>query len=210
MSSFWFLNGIKKGIKTEKFPSAKPEFPPDWPSGLSGTYSANCPVKAITPEGWIMEKCIFCRRCIPNMQPTKEQDIFTIKSGEDIFRKSFHVFPLDSGACGSCNIEFLSVFSPQYDANRLGIFLVNTPRHADAIVIMGVMTNGMKETLDRAYEAMPEPKLIIALGVCTITGGIMGEPPLDREKYNVEIAGCPPSPYTILAALNAAKGAGKK
>jgi Ni,Fe-hydrogenase III small subunit len=209
MSSFWFFNGLKKGIKTEKFPSAKPEFPPEWPSRLSGKYSDNCPVGAITPDGWIKEKCIFCRRCIPDMQPTGEQDIFEIKSGENTFKKSFHIFPLDSGACGSCNMELFSIFSPQYDANRLGIYPVNTPRHADAIVIMGVMTHGMKEVLDRAYEAMPEPKLVIALGACAITGGIIGVPPLDRKKFNVEIAGCPPSPYTILAALNAAKG-GKK
>ena len=153
-----------------------------------------------------MEKCIFCRRCLPDYQPTGEQDIFTVKKSEKTFRKSFHVFPLDSGACGSCNMEFLSIFSPQYDANRLGIFMVNTPRHADAIVIIGVMTPGMKEALDRAYEAMPEPRLVVALGACAVTGGIVGDAPLDRERYHVEIAGCPPSPYTILAALNAGRG----
>ena len=206
MSSLWFLNGVRKGIKTERYPSTDPVSAPQWPSRLSGNNGDSCPVDAITPEGWIMEKCIFCRRCLPDYQPTGEQDIFTVKKSEKTFRKSFHVFPLDSGACGSCNMEFLSIFSPQYDANRLGIFLVNTPRHADAIVIMGVMTPGMKEALDRAYEAMPEPRLVVALGACAVTGGIVGGAPLDREKYHVEIAGCPPSPYTILAALNAARG----
>ena len=206
MSSLWFLNGVRKGIKTERYPSTDPVSAPQWPSRLSGNNGDSCPVDAITPEGWIMEKCIFCRRCLPDYQPTGEQDIFTVKKSEKTFRKSFHVFPLDSGACGSCNMEFLSIFSPQYDANRLGIFMVNTPRHADAIVIMGVMTPGMKEALDRAYEAMPEPRLVVALGACAVTGGIVGDAPLDRERYHVEIAGCPPSPYTILAALNAARG----
>jgi Ni,Fe-hydrogenase III small subunit len=206
VSSLWFLNGVRKGIKTERYPSTDPVSAPQWPSRLSGNNGDSCPVDAITPEGWIMEKCIFCRRCLPDYQPTGEQDIFTVKKSEKTFRKSFHVFPLDSGACGSCNMEFLSIFSPQYDANRLGIFMVNTPRHADAIVIIGVMTPGMKEALDRAYEAMPEPRLVVALGACAVTGGIVGDAPLDREKYHVEIAGCPPSPYTILAALNAARG----
>ena len=206
MSSIWFLNGVRKGIKTEKYPSADPAAAPQWPSRLSGNDAGNCPVDAITPEGWIMEKCIFCRRCLPDYQPTGEQGIFTVKKAETMFRKSFHVFPLDSGACGSCNMEFFSIFSPQYDANRLGIFMVNTPRHADAIVVMGVMTPGMRDALDRAYEAMPEPRLVIALGACAVTGGIVGDAPLDREKYHVEIAGCPPSPYTVLAALNAARG----
>lgn len=204
MSSIWFLNGVKKGIKTERYPYAEPVSAPQWPSRLSGYDGGNCPVDAITPDGWVMEKCIFCRRCLPDYKPTGDQRIFTIKKTEDTFRRSFHVFPIDSGACGACNMEFLSIFSPQYDANRLGIFMVNTPRHADAIIVMGVMTPGMKEALDRAYEAMPEPKLVIAMGACAVTGGIMGENPLDREKYNVEIAGCPPSPYTLIAALNAA------
>ncbi|MEM0155846.1 MAG: NADH:ubiquinone oxidoreductase [Thermoplasmataceae archaeon] len=206
MSNLWFLKGLKKGIKTEKFPSEAPDTAPLWPSALVGINGGNCPADAITPEGWIREKCIFCRRCLPDLQPTGDQDIFAVKRKYDMFSKSLHIFPLDSGACGSCNMELLSIFSPQYDANRLGIFLVNTPRHADAIVVMGVMTAGMKDALEKAYEAMPEPKLVIALGACAVTGGIMGDSPLDREKYHVEIAGCPPSPYTVLAAINAALG----
>lgn len=205
MRSFWFLNGLRKGVKTEQFPFSNPTAAPQWPSRLSGSNGGNCPVQAITPEGWIMEKCIFCRRCLPDYQATGDQNTFTVKTVEKTFRRSFHVFPIDSGACGSCNMEFFSIFSPQYDANRLGIFMVNTPRHADAIVIMGVMTARMKETLDAAYEAMPEPKLVIAFGACAITGGIVGDAPLKREKYNVEIAGCPPSPYTLLTALDAAR-----
>ncbi len=210
MSSLWFLNGIRKGIKTEKFPSAEPVEAPLWPSSLAGSDSDKCPVNAINDGAWTREKCIFCRRCLPDLKPTGDQDIFTIKSGNNTFRRSFHVFPIDSGACGACNMEFFSIFSPQYDANRLGIFVVNTPRHADAIIVMGTMTPGMKDALKKSYDAMPEPKLIIALGTCALSGGITGEPPLDREKYNVEIAGCPPSPYTILAALNAARGSGKR
>lgn len=209
MSSFWFLNGMKKGIKTELFPSVDPAEAPEWPSRLVGDTFDGCPVNAITKDGWIEGKCIFCRRCLPAFHPTKDQNIFTVKRTEKTFRRSFNIFPLDSGACGSCNIEFFSIFSPQYDANRLGIFLVNTPRHADAIVIFGVMTETMKDSLKMAIEAMPEPKLVIALGACAITGGIFGEAPLDREEYHVEIAGCPPSPYSILSALNAAMG-GKK
>ncbi len=209
MSSIWFLNGIRKGIKTEKFPTVEPVEAPLWPSSLVGSESDKCPVNAINNGLWIREKCIFCRRCLPDLQPTGDQDMFTVKSDNKTFKHSFHVFPIDSGTCGACNTEFFSIFSPQYDANRLGIFVVNTPRHADAIIVMGTMTSGMKEALERAYDAMPEPKLVIALGACALSGGIIGEPPLDREKYNVEIAGCPPSPYTILAALNAVMGNGK-
>ncbi len=210
MSSFWFLNGVKKGIKTERFPYTDPTDAPEWPSRLIGEAFDGCPANAITQDGWIEEKCIFCRRCLPAFRPTGDQDIFTVKKTERTFRRSFNIFPLDSGACGSCNMEFFSIFSPQYDANRLGIFLVNTPRHADAIVVFGVMTETMQDSLKMAIEAMPEPKLVIALGACAITGGIFGEAPLGREEYHVEIAGCPPSPYSILSALNAAMGGRKR
>ncbi|MEM3670481.1 MAG: NADH:ubiquinone oxidoreductase [Thermoprotei archaeon] len=205
MTNFWFLNGLKKGVKTERFPAAEPEEPPVWPSRLKGSGSYECPTDAIVGGEWIQERCIFCRRCVPSFTPTQSQNIYHIRSVEPMFRKSFYLYPVDSGACGACNTEFFNIFSPQYDANRLGIFMTNTPRHADAIVVMGVGSPGMAEALERAYEAMPSPKLIIALGVCALTGGVMGNSPMNREKYNVEIAGCPPSPYTIISAIMAAK-----
>ena len=123
-----------------------------------------------------------------------------------LFHRSLYIYPLDSGSCGGCNVELLNIFTPHYDANRLGIFITNSPRHADAIVIMGVYTQGMEEPLKMAYEAMPEPKIIIAMGACAISGGIIGKAAMDPAKYNVQIAGCPPSPYTILSALKAARG----
>ncbi len=206
MSNFWFLNGLRKGIKTEKFPAKPPEEAPLWPSKLIGYGDAECPSGAIENGNWDMGKCIFCRRCVPVYEPTGEQDIFSSNHNEKIFRKSLYIYPLDSGACGGCNAELFNIFSPQYDANRLNIFITNTPRHADAIVIMGIFTEGMKRALDLAYDAMPAPKVIIALGTCAISGGILGKAPLDREKYSVQIAGCPPSPYTILAALQKARG----
>jgi len=86
---------------------------------------------------------------------------------------------------------------------RFGIFFTNTPRHADALVVMGIMTEGMREAYMRAYDAMPEPKLVIALGACAISGGIFGSGIPDPD---VVIPGCPPAPYTILDALVRAKG----
>ncbi|MEM3852507.1 MAG: hypothetical protein QXP70_05845 [Methanomassiliicoccales archaeon] len=206
MSNIWFLNGLRKGIKTEKFPASPPEEPPLWPSRLTGEGDTTCPVGAIEEGKWDREKCIYCRRCMPNFRPTGDQRIYTVQKVSPLFKKSFHIYPLDSGACGACNIELQNIFAPQYDANRFGIFLTNTPRHADAIVIMGVYTSGMEEALRLAYEAMPEPKLVIALGACALTGGIMGKAPLQHSEYNVRIAGCPPSPYTILFALLDARG----
>ncbi|OWP55268.1 MAG: NADH:ubiquinone oxidoreductase [Thermoplasmatales archaeon B_DKE] len=206
MSNLWFFNGLRKGVRTERFPNAPAEAPPQWPSRLSGSGDAVCPVGAIENGVWDMDKCIFCRRCLPTYEPTGEQDIFTVDRRVSLFHRSLYLYPLDSGSCGGCNIELLNIFTPYYDANRLRIFITNTPRHADAIVIMGVYTKGMEEPLRLAYEAMAEPKLVIALGACAISGGIVGKPAIDTEKYNVKIAGCPPSPYTILQALDSVRG----
>ncbi len=206
MSSIWFLEGIKKGRKTEKFPKVPPKDPPLRPSRLEGKGEIDCPTNAVENDAWDSGKCIFCRRCEESYRPTGNQDIFTVKSTNHLHRKSFYIYKLDSGSCGACNTELSSIFDPQYDANRLNIFQTNTPRHADAIVIMGVLTDGMKEVLQKAYEAMPDPKLIIALGSCAISGGIIGESALPRDQYNVEISGCPPSPYKILKAIYMARG----
>jgi len=205
MSNLWFFKGVKKGIKTEKFPEAGGEEPPLWPSEISGSGEANCPTNAITDGKWISGKCIFCRRCLPNYRPNGNQAIYQVSEHYPVFKDSFHIFAVDVGSCGACNMEFLGIFSPQYDANRLGIFMTNTPRHADAIIVMGVLTEDMKTSLEMAYEAMPEPKLIIALGACAISGGIIGSQPLQDDRYNVVISGCPPSPYTILNAILSVK-----
>lgn len=206
MSNFWFYEGIKKGKKTEKFPRARPLDPPVRPSRLKGEGDVDCPTDAIVDGTWNSGRCIFCRRCEPSYEPTGDQSIYTISSTEKMFRRSLYLYRIDSGACGACNVELNTIFDPQYDAHRLKIFLTNSPRHADAIVVMGVLTEGMKDVLEEAYEALPEPKLIIALGACAISGGIIGKQAMENKRYNVEIAGCPPSPYTILEALSRTRG----
>lgn len=206
MSNFWFGEGIRKGKKTERFPRADPVDPPLRPSEMSGSGDANCPTGAIVEGKWIAGNCIFCRRCEPTFSPGGNQDIFTVSGTEKLLRRSLYLYKLDSGSCGACNVELGTIFDPQYDAHRLRIFETNSPRHADAIVVMGVYTDGMSEALKNAYEAMPDPKLVIALGACAISGGIIGKKAMEDGGYNVEIAGCPPSPYTILKALDRTRG----
>jgi Ni,Fe-hydrogenase III small subunit len=203
----WFLKGLKKGIKTEN------SAPSDvlWATRLEPGQAVNesakaadrCPTQAIDEQGWKPERCIFCRLCEPDYQPTGDHRLTKVLRSERVFRRSFHVFPVDLGTCGACNTELKLISAPQLDMTRFGIFFTGSPRHADALLVMGVSNRMMEEPLRRAYEAMPSPKLVIALGTCAASGGIFKESGI---RADVVVAGCPPSPYTILDALLKAKG----
>ncbi len=119
---------------------------------------------------------------------------------------------MDAGSCNGCEAEFAAAFGPVYDGERFGIRLVASPRHADALVVTGPVTRNMETPLRTTWEATPAPKLVIALGDCArncgvfaggygVVGAISDVVPVD-----VEIAGCPPSPDDILAALRSVAG----
>lgn len=212
----WFIRGLRKGIKTEKeFREIAP-----WATSLKGEGEfTECPNKALE-KGWNPGKCIFCRRCYPKYSPSGDYRMGSRewegggsakgqrdgeRDGERVipqFRRSFYLYPIDVGSCGACNVELKLISSPQYDTTRFGIFFTNTPKHADALVVMEVLTEKMEDALERAYEAMPEPKLVIALGTCATSGGIFGR----GVRADVMIPGCLPSPPTIIDAILKARG----
>jgi len=205
MSNQWFIKGVKKGILTEGFPQLPPEKPPLRPSLLNGSSNFKCPVGALDENKWNPEKCIFCDKCSMEMHFTGDQKLFKINRKINAFKRSLYIYIIDSGTCGACNAELFNIFSPQYDANRYGIFLTNTPRNADVLVLMGVETEGMKSVLEETYESMPEPKCVVKMGTCAIGGAGIGSK-ISSLEPDALIYGCPPSPYTILEALIELKG----
>ncbi|MBP2364883.1 Ni,Fe-hydrogenase III small subunit [Pseudonocardia parietis] len=109
-------------------------------------------------------------------------------------------------------MELGSVFGPVYDAERYGARLVASPRHADALVVTGPVTRNMAEPLTRAYEAVPDPTLVVALGDCARNCGVFADAygvvgaVGDVVPVDVEVAGCPPRPEAIVEALRTLTG----
>jgi len=110
----------------------------------------------------------------------------------------------NSGSCNGCDIEILATLTPRYDVERFGIKLQGSPRHADVLICTGPVTLQSRDRLKRIYEQMPEPKFVIAVGSCSISGGvfqgcynIVGSIG-DVIPVNVYVPGCPPRPEAII------------
>jgi NADH-quinone oxidoreductase B subunit len=118
--------------------------------------------------------------------------------------KSPWILHLNSGACNACDIEIVAALTPRFDVERFGILLKATPRHADVIIATGPVTRQIKDRIIRIYEQTPEPKFVIAVGACAMSGcvyrgayNIMGG--LDQViPVDVYVPGCPARPDAIL------------
>jgi Ni,Fe-hydrogenase III small subunit len=114
---------------------------------------------------------------------------------------------VDAGSCNGCEHELAATANPYYDLQRHGLSIVASPRHADVLLVTGQVTTRMVEPLRRAYEAMPEPRIVAALGDCAIGCKVLGDPAqlagaLERIlPVNLRIPGCPPTPRQIADAL---------
>ena len=119
-------------------------------------------------------------------------------------KKSPWILHLNSGACNACDIVVVAALTPRFDVERLGVLLKATPRHADVIISTGPVTRQIKDRIIRIYEQTPEPKFVIAVGACAMSGcvyrgayNIMGG--LDQViPVNVYVPGCPARPDAIL------------
>ena len=114
---------------------------------------------------------------------------------------------VDAGSCNGCELEIHALNNPLYNIEGLGIRFVASPRHADMLLVTGPVAVGMETALRRAFDATPDPKLVVAVGDCGCTGGIFGENYASRGKVakvipvNVAVPGCPPNPLRILQGI---------
>ncbi len=125
---------------------------------------------------------------------------------------SLHIRHVDAGSCNGCEVEISGAFGPVYDAERFGARLVASPRHADALLVTGVVTRNMARPLRNTLEATPAPRVVIACGDCALNRGVFADAygvvgavgeviPVD-----VEIPGCPPTPTQIVDGLRSVTG----
>lgn len=121
--------------------------------------------------------------------------------------KSPWVVHFNCNSCNGCDIEFVACLTPMYDVERFGIIHVGNPKHADVLVVTGSVNHRNARVLKNVYEQMPDPKVVVAMGVCTSSGGIFA------DGYNVigdvgkvipvdvYVPGCPPRPEAMMDGI---------
>ena len=129
-----------------------------------------------------------------------------------VFGRSLHIREVAAGGCNACEVEAVNLSNPYYDVERLGVHFVASPRHADMLLVTGPVSWHMKDPLRVAYDAMPTPKLVVAVGACgimggpfvgsyAVTGGVDQVLPVD-----VYVPGCPPRPEALIHGILLAVG----
>jgi Ni,Fe-hydrogenase III small subunit/ferredoxin len=185
-------------------------------------------------------RCICCRRCVEafpdrfgvevgfevaretrsalvvpeSTESDEERDQIRaeLRRRQQSFGRSVHLRHVDLGSDGSEEWEIAALTNPIYDIHRLGMFFTASPRHADILLVTGVGSFGMAEPLRLTYEAMPDPKIVVAIGTDAISGGLLaggyasGGGVTSMIDVDVFVPGSPPSPFAILHGLLLAAG----
>ena len=124
-----------------------------------------------------------------------------------ILGRALCIRQVDAGSCNGCELEIHALNNPYYNLEGYGIKFVASPRHADLLMVTGPVSRNMEMALKRAYEAAPDPKLVLAVGDCGCDGGIFGESYASCGRVanvvpvDLTVAGCPPAPVEILRAV---------
>ena len=123
------------------------------------------------------------------------------------FNKSPWVVHFNCNSCNGCDIEFLACLTPLYDLERFGVLHVGNPKHADVLVVTGSVNHRNSRVLKNVYEQMPDPKVVVAMGVCSSTGGIFADGynvlgGVDKViPVDVFVPGCPPRPEAMIDGI---------
>ena len=201
----------------------------------------SCPTQAIMldPVRIDLARCVFCRECEfacpeklihfsaePRMGAAAPEGLVISPGGaaptpvaasaalRKIFGRSLKLRQVSAGGCNGCELELNALANVNFDLQRFGIEWVASPRHADGLVLTGPLTANMADALQATWDAMPEPRFLIAFGACALSGGPFAESAvldrsfLDRFKPALLVPGCPPHPLTFVSAILELLGVG--
>ncbi len=190
-----------------------------------------CPTQAISlaPVRLDLGKCVFCGECESSCPSSifsfsesvrmaagsrgelivsrASPELSPVRVNESIrrmFGRSLRLRSVSAGGCNGCELELNALTNVNFDIGRWGIDFVASPRHADALVLSGPITKNMAAPLRLAWEGLPAPKFVVAVGACAISGGLYAEAPalarefLDEFQPSLFIPGCPPHPLTFI------------
>jgi Ni,Fe-hydrogenase III small subunit len=194
----------------------------------------SCPTTAIQLQPFALDlgRCVFCDECAricPQdkvkftagyRMASRTRDGLIVREGTSslgpveasdairkIFGRSLKLRSVSAGGCNGCELEINATANVNFDTSRYGIDIVASPRHADGLVLSGPITANMAEALELCYEGMADPKFVIAVGACAISGGIFEPSPvldrsfLGRFAPQLYVAGCPPHPLSIVNGI---------
>jgi Ni,Fe-hydrogenase III small subunit/NAD-dependent dihydropyrimidine dehydrogenase PreA subunit len=199
-----------------------------------GACTAACPTEAITlnPLQIDLGRCVMCGDCAPACPSGKisftndfklastDRNGLTIGASRPMpdpvkvsealrkrFGRSLKLRSVSAGGCNGCELEVNALTNVNFDIARYGIDIVASPRHADGLVLTGPITRNMAAALELCWDGMPDPKLVIAVGACAISGGpfegasTLERGFLDRFKPTLYVPGCPPHPLTFVCGV---------
>jgi Ni,Fe-hydrogenase III small subunit len=167
---------------------------------------------ALHPDGSQRELTALRQGTSSEHEPLQSLERKLSQSIHKVLGRSLAIRQVDAGSCNGCEIEIGALNNPVYDLERLGIHFVASPRHADMLLVTGPVTRNMELALLKTYRATPEPRMVVAVGACGISGGIFGRNyatvgAVDAVlPVDVYIPGCPPRPHALLHGILLALG----
>ncbi len=193
-----------------------------------------CPTAAIAlePVRIDLARCVFCSECVPACPEKKiaftpeprmsaalpdglvvsadrpaPTPVATSGALRALFGRSLKLRQVSAGGCNGCEMELNALANVNFDLQRYGIEWVASPRHADGLVLTGPISRNMAEAVQLSWDAMPEPRFVVAFGACALSGGLYaGSADVDRaflERFpaSLLVPGCPPHPLTFVSGI---------